>query len=144
MRPFEQVLVDLDVGAWSSLSRIALGLAIVPTFRALTGGDDGAWLFIALFFGFLVALRIVPALLRHVLPFSAEAKATWAARRQVAKQNDAYQWQKLFWIGLGLLPYALLGGGLKTGELVVTLICLIGGGAGLLLRHKSKAALAPQ
>jgi hypothetical protein len=144
MRPFEQVLVDLDSGAWSRLSRLALGLGIVPAFRALSGGNDVAWTFAALFLGLLVALRVVPAVLRHTLPFSAEAKAFWAERRNIAKQHDSYQWQKLFWIGLGLLPYAFVGTGLDVGEFIVMLICLIGGGAGLLLWHKSKATLVPQ
>ena len=144
MRPFEQILIDLDSGAWSRLSRGALGLAIVPAFRTLSGGNDSAWIFIALFLGLLVALRLVPAVVRHALPFSAEAKAIWGERRQIAKQYDSYQWQKLFWIGLGPLPYAFLGAGLKNGELIVTLTCLIGGSAGLLLWNKSKAVLAPQ
>ena len=118
-----------------------LGLAILPAFRALPGGDERAWTFPALFLGMLVALRVVPAVLRHILPFSVEAKTIWAERRNIAKQYDSYQWQKLFWIGLGLLPYAAIGGGLKIGELVVTLICLIGGGAGLLLWCRTRGSV---
>jgi len=144
MRPFEQVLIDLDSGAWSKLSRVALGLGIVPVFRTLSGGNDSAWTFIVLFLGLLIALRVVPAVLRRGLPFSAEARTIWADRRSIAKQYDSYQWQKLFWIGLGLMPYVFVGGGLRYGELIVTLICLIGGGAGLLAWHKSKAVLVPQ
>ena len=79
------------------------------------------------------------------MPFSAEAKQIWLDRRQIAKKYDSYQWQKLFWVGLGLLPYALTGGGLKAGEMVLTAICLIGGGAGLLIWRKINAAPpAPQ
>lgn len=144
MQPFEQVLVELDSGAWSRLFRVALGLVIVPVFRALSGGNNSAWIFMTLFLGLLVALRIVPAVLRHALPFSAAAKAIWAQRRQIAKQHDSYQWQKLFWIGLGLMPYTFLGRGVGQGEMVVTLICLIGGGAGLAIWHKSKTALVLQ
>ena len=44
----------------------------------------------------------------------------WLERRNIAKQHDSYQWQKLFWIGLGMLPYAFIGGGLRSGELAVT------------------------
>ena len=47
-------------------------------------------------------------------------------------EHDSYQWQKLFWIGLGLLPYAVIGDGLRNGELVVTSFCLGGGSVGLL------------
>ncbi len=145
MRPFERILVDVDGGACErDSSRVALGLGIVPAFRTISGGSDRAWISVGLFLGLLVALRVVPAILRHALPFSAEAKAIWAERRNIAKQHDSYQWQKLFWIGLGLLPYACHGRRPGEGELIVTLICLIGGGAGILLWHKSKAALVPQ
>jgi hypothetical protein len=143
MEPFEHILIELDSGAWSRFSRVALGLGIVPAFRVLSGGDDSAWIFLVLFLGLLVALRVIPAVLRRALPFSAKAKAIWAERRNIAKQYDSYQWQKLFWIGLGLMPYAVLSAGLETGELIVTLICLIGGGAGLMFWHTRKSALVP-
>jgi hypothetical protein len=97
-----------------------------------------------LFVGLLVALRVGPAVLRHVLPFSADAKEIWAVRRNIAKLHDSYQWQKLFWIGLGLLPYAVIGNGLSNGELVVMLFCLIGGSLGLLFWYRVDAKPATQ
>jgi hypothetical protein len=118
-----------------------LGLAILPAFRALPGGDERAWTFPALFLGMLVALRVVPAILRHVLPLSSEAKTVGAERRQIAKQYDCYQWQKLFWIGLGMLSYAAISGGLSGSVLIVTLICLAGGGAGMLLWWKTRGSV---
>jgi len=141
MRLLERMLVGLDNWPWSAMSRVALGLGIPPLFRALPGSRDAVWVSLALFVGLLIVLRAVPAVLRRVLPFSAEAKDVWAARRNTAKQYDSYQWQKLFWIGLGLLPYAVAGAGLRTGELVVTVFCLIGGGAGLLFWHRVSAEL---
>ena len=78
-----------------------------------------------------------PALLRHALPFSTEAKTAWSERRQIAKQHDSYQWQKLFWIGLGLLPYAFLSEVPRINEIVLTLFCLIGGMMGLLIWHRT-------
>jgi hypothetical protein len=39
-RAFEQLLIDLDSDGWSSISRVALGLAILPAFRALSGGNN--------------------------------------------------------------------------------------------------------
>src|SRR5882672_11588146 len=131
MSSLERFLVRLDSGIWSAISRVALGLAMLPAFRALSGGRDQIWITLALFFGLLIALRVAPAMLRRALPFSDEAKKIWAERRNIAKQHDSFQWQKLFWIGLGLLPYAIIGDGLRNGELVVTFICLIGGGVGL-------------
>jgi len=123
---------------------VALGLSIPPIFRALSGGGDAVWTALALFIGLLVVLRVVPAVLRRALPFSVEAKEIWAEQRNIAKRHDSYQWQKLFWIGLGLVPYAVIGGGLRNGELVVTLFCLIGGSAGLLFWRRVNAARSAQ
>ena len=140
MRSIERFLIALDSWPWSAGSRVALGLIIPPVFRVLSGDSDSIWIYLALLIGLLAMLRVVPALMRHALPFSAEATAIWAERRHIAKQYDSYQWQKLFWIGLGLLPHALIGGGLGKGELVVTFICLAGGSAGLLLWQRVNAA----
>ena len=140
MQYLERFLVDLDSGPSSAVSRVALGLCIPPVFRALSGGSDRIWIDLVLFLALLIGLRVGPAVLRKILPFSAEAKQIWSDRRQIAKLHDSYQWQKLFWVGLGLLPWAIAGGGLKTGELVLTAICLIGGGAGLLIWRRINAA----
>jgi hypothetical protein len=139
MKFLERFLIGLDSWPWSAISRMALGLSILPIFRALAADRDSVWTFSALFIGLLVLLRVVPAVLRRVLPFSGEAKKLWAERRNIAKRHDSYQWQKLFWIGLGLLPYALISDGLRNGELAVTLFCLIGGSAGLLFWRRVDA-----
>ena len=145
MKHLERFLVDFDSGPSAAVSRVALGLCIPPAFRALSGDADRIWIDLALFLALLIGLRVGPAVLRKVLPFSAEAKQIWLDRRQIAKKYDSYQWQKLFWVGLGLLPYAITVGGLKAGEMVLTAICLIGGGAGLLIWRKINAAPpAPQ
>lgn len=119
-----------------------LGFCIPTAFRALSGGRDQVWIALALFFGLLVGLRVVPAVLRMILPFSAETKGIWFERRQLAKRYDSYQWQKLFWIGAGLLAFAAIGGGLRPGEQVVALICLVGGGAGLWFWHTARTSQA--
>ena len=142
MQHLERFLVELDSGPSSAVSRVALGLCIPPVFRALSGGHDRIWIDLVLFLAILIGLRVIPAVLRKVLPFSAEAKQTWSDRRQIAKLHDCYQWQKLFWVGLGLLPHAVGGGGLRPGEAVLTVICLIGGGAGLLIWRRINAAPA--
>jgi hypothetical protein len=136
----ERFLINLDSWPWSAVYRVALGLGIPLVFGALSGGRDGIWTFPVFFIGVLAALRVVPAALRRVLPFSAEAKKVWAERRNIARWHDSYQWQKLFWIGLGLLPHAFIGDGLANGTLLVTLICLIGGGVGLPFWRKVDAA----
>jgi|SRR5262245_25675750 len=140
MRSVERYLITLESWPWSAVSRVALGLIIPPIFRVLSGESDSIWIYFALFIGLLAVLRVVPALVRHAVPFSAEATTIWAQRRYIAKQYDSYQWQKLFWIGLGLLPHAVIGGGMGKGELVITFICLAGGSAGLLLWQRVDAA----
>jgi hypothetical protein len=92
----------------------------------------------------LVLLRVVPAVLRLALPFSGEAKQIWLERRFLAKRYDSYQWQKLFWIGLGLLLFAIAAGGASVAELVVTLACLVGGSLGLWIWGKVSAARSAQ
>jgi hypothetical protein len=131
MRSVERFLIRLDGWPWSAIARVGLGFAISPVFYVLTGGRDSAWGFAAYFIGVLVLLRVVPAALRLALPFSREAKQTWADRRILAKRYDSYQWQKLFWVGLGLLLFVIAAGGASIGELVVTIACLIGGSLGL-------------
>lgn len=140
MSPVERFFVNLDTWPWSAIWRIAFGFAIPPVFGALSGGRDRIWITLALFVSLLLLLRLLPVVLRRVLPFSREAKDAWAERRNISKQQDSYQWQKLFWIGVGLSPHAVIGSGLSDGELVLTLICLICGGAGLLFwmaRHRA-------
>src|SRR5262245_61325636 len=140
MKSAERILVVVDSWPWSAVSRVALGLIIPPLFHALSGDRDSIWISLALFIGLLAALRIVPALLRHALPFSAEAQAIWVTRRDIARQHDCYQWQKLFWIGLGLLLYVVISGEARSGDLVLIFICMIGGGPGLLFWHRLSAA----
>lgn len=130
MKPLERFLIELDSGPWSAVWRVALGLSILPVFRAVSVGHNSVWIALASFIALLVALRVVPAVVRRVVPFSVDAQKIWKERRYIAKRHDSYQWQKLFWIGLGMLAYAVIGGGAGTGELVVTLSCLIGGSAG--------------
>ena len=140
MQLLEQFLVRLDSGSWAVVSRVMLGFAIAPICRAIAGSHDEVWVELALFVALLIGLRVIPALLRGVLPFSAETRAIWFQRRQIAKLYDSYQWQKLLWVGLGLLAFDAIGGP-QPGEQVITAFCLIGGGAGLLLWRRNKAGV---
>lgn len=112
--------------------RVALGYLVGPTWLWLTGAKRVAWSLFPFFLVVLLALRLVPAVLRRVIPFAASLQAVWAGRRRLAKRFDSYQWQKLFWFGLGLLLYA----GTSPQRLAVlwdlTSVCLIAGGLGLL------------
>jgi hypothetical protein len=133
MTSIERLIVGIGGDPWAAVYLAAIGFAI-PKFHFLMGVEDSLLISAILFLGVLVALRVVPALLRHTLPFSPEAQRIWGARRNLSKEYDSYAWQKLFWIGLGVLLFAVgNGGGLRNGELAIMLFCLIGGGIGLLI-----------
>ena len=143
MRPFERFLVGLDSWPWSAFVRLLIGLCSSPVARTLHGGSRSVWLFPAFFVASLIALRVVPAVIRFALPFSRQANEVWAGRRALAKRYDSYQWQKLIWIGLGLVPYVANVGEAQIGEVLVAAFCLIGGSAGLLIWSRVNAAPSP-
>ena len=79
----------------------------------------------------LFSLRIVPVFLRKLLPLSHEVQTVWAERRQVAKRFDSFQWQKLFFIGLGLAGYIFVSRELLTSTIAVSSFCVLAGAIGL-------------
>ena len=106
---------------------LCLGLCIAPAFRALSGGHDQLWIALALFAGLLIALRVLPgrcaqgaAVLRgnqgHLVPAPPDRQAA----RQLSVAKAVLDRAR----PAGL---AAIGGGLQTGEQVVTVFCLIGG-----------------
>ncbi len=127
----ERILVQFDDQPWAAVWRVLLGVAIPTLFSALSGGNDAVWHYLVLFIALLIALRLAPAILRFTLPISPEVKEIWRKRRFIAKDHDSYQWQKLFWMGLGMLSHAILGSGLGLAGYTLTAICLVGGGVGL-------------
>lgn len=117
-------------GALPALLRTAVGVLLVPLFMALTGGDESAlhlWMFFLLV---LAALKVVPAVLRQVIPFPAETKARWFKQRVLGKRYDSYQWRKLVWVGVGLTVYLVVHGSASRTQIVLAAACLVGGGLG--------------
>jgi len=117
-------------GVWPDVFRIAVGVLILPLFSWLTNGDESAshlWLF---FLAVLAALKVVPAVLRHVIPFSQETKAHWFKLRVIAKRYDSYQWRKLLWIGFGLVAYSVVRGGVSPAQSVPGAVGVLAGGLG--------------
>jgi hypothetical protein len=143
MKPLERFLISLDTWPWSALVRVGIGLCSPPVSRALFGSRDSVWIFPAFVIGLLIALRVVPALIRLALPFSVEVKEIWARRRALAKRYDSYQWQKLFWIGIGLVLHFIIAGETVPAEIAVAAVCLIGGSMGLLVWSKVNDARSP-
>jgi len=130
MRTFERVLVALDQGLFGALYRIGVGYLIVPAWSEIVGKRGASWTLIAFFVAVLLALRVVPAILRKLLPFSSAVRTVWADRRQMAKRVDSYQWRKLFWIGVGL-ALVTLRSDTRSPELIgLTFTCLVTGAIG--------------
>jgi hypothetical protein len=106
-------------------------MAIVPLYARSRGDGGGVdWALVPFFLLVLLALRVVPAIVRRVLPFSEEARADWSRRRLLAKQFDSYQWRKLLWVGLGLAVSAVSTGQAGPVRTVLSLACLLAGGLG--------------
>ena len=141
MSLLDSVAVRLDQAPWASLWRFALGWFIVATWVAATRDARRTAAFVAFFLAALLAVRLVPAVLRRLLPFSASTQGIWAERRQLAKRFDSYQWQKLFWIGLGFTMYLSLSSGVSGGLWPLAFCCLASGASGLLIWQVRKTQI---
>jgi hypothetical protein len=126
------VLIALDETPCAQLWRIILGYAVVPAWSKLSLSASAEWTLFPFFLGTLFAVRVVPAVLRKVVPFDAAVLATWTERRRQAKRFDSYQWRKLFWIGLGLAMYMVFAEP-SPAAVTLTIMCAAAGASGLLL-----------
>jgi hypothetical protein len=129
----EQLLICLEEPPWNALYRVTIGLAILPAMSrwyAETGsvGEPSIVLL-----SVLLALRLVPLAVRRLLPFSEPVQARWAERRQVSRRYDSYQWQKLFWIGLGLAVGIPLSANFGRSPIILASTCLLLGAIGLVI-----------
>jgi len=127
----ELFLIKLDATPWNVLWRVVLGFYIPSIIRLVAGGSGSVLFSVSIFFALLVALRVVPAVLRHVLHFSPDATEVWRRRRRIGKLYDCYQWQKLFWLGLGMLPHSFGVGDFRFAISLLVIFCLGLGGVGL-------------
>ena len=129
---FERVWVQADAPPFDAIYRVAVGFAFLPAVSALTGQPLGPGPLVAAFVVLLAGLRVVPAVLRKLLPFSPAALSAWTHRRQIAKRYDSYQWQKLLWIGLGLLAYIAAARVFAAAVIALTVACIVAGALGLI------------
>lgn len=127
----ERALLAIDDGAFGALYRVAIGFATLPAMSLLLGSHVSDWLVVPFLLSILLLLRIIPAVVRKLVPFSGAVQEAWAARRRLAKQYDSYQWRKLMWIGIGLALYTAVSGQLSASRMVVGSACLLGGAAGM-------------
>jgi hypothetical protein len=128
----EQMLRRIDAPPIQPLYQAIIGSIVVPAFARTIGGTVD-WRLVPFFLAVLAAVRVVPAVLRHVLPLPAEVKAHWFRQRALAKRYDSYQWRKLFWFGLGLAAYVALFDRGGRVEQALALVCLVSGALGLVV-----------
>ena len=139
----DRVLLRVDELPAAAVSRAVLGYLVVPAWSALIDQSSRQWTLIPFFLSVLVAVRVVPAVLRRILPFSATVRQTWTERRQLAKQFDSYQWQKILWIGLGLIAYMLVSGQRFASLILLSSFCLVAGAWGLWVWRRQDPARKP-
>jgi hypothetical protein len=68
---------------------------------------------------------------RKTLPFPESLEVRWYEQRQLAKRFDSYQWQKAFWIGIGLVSHMAISGWVWDVAAVLAVTCLASGASGL-------------
>jgi hypothetical protein len=125
----DKLLLSLDEGAFGALYRVLIGFATIPAVRLLLGSDGSDWAVVLFLLLVLLLLRVGLAVVRKVVPFSAELREAWSVRRRNAKLYDSYQWRKLMWIGAGLALYIAVSGQYRPVEIALSMFCLIAGAA---------------
>jgi hypothetical protein len=133
VRPLERWLLCLEEPPWVWIYRAVIGFLTFPAASALMGGNASLLSLTAFFLGILFTVRFGPAVLRRLLPLSSAVLETWAKRRRIAKRYDSYQWQKLFWYGVGLEAQALaFDDRFQASQMALASLCLVFGLIGLL------------
>jgi len=135
----EDALRRLEAAPLSQAYQVAIGFLVVPAFVRLRGSDASDWRLFPFFLLTLLAVRLVPAVIRHLLPFSSELRSYWFARRILAKRYDSYQWRKLLWYGLGMTAYLGVSGGAGEVERILALACISSGAAGEIAWRRREA-----
>jgi hypothetical protein len=135
----DKFLLSLDEGAFGALYRVLIGFATIPAMRLLLGSDGSDWTLVPFLLLILFLLRLGPAVVRKVVPFTAEVREAWSVRRRKAKFYDSYQWRKLMWIGAGLASYVAISGRYWPVPIALSMFCLLTGAAAT-LRWRAVAA----
>jgi hypothetical protein len=136
----EKLLVGAGGAPWEAVYRVAVGFVTLPAASLVWGEIRSWWVLGTTLVGVLLMLRVVTFAIRRLVPFSGPAQHIWAQRRDLARCYDSYQWQKLFWIGLGLAAYSILFGQFRDPGIVVSVFCLLSGAAGLATWRSNRRA----
>src|SRR5262245_5928877 len=107
---------------WNAVWRCLLGFLLMATYHGwLIDGRAQVRVLIAWLLGTLVALRVVPGVLRRILPLSETVQAQWRHERELARMYDSYQWRKLFWFGSGMAAYCVYSANVQPEPMSVAL-----------------------
>jgi hypothetical protein len=131
MASTDRLLLLADEGPFHPL-RIAVGFFLLPLWLFTTGPDPAGWTLLPFFLLVLGVIRLLPRILRPVLPVSQDVRELWAARREWGKKYDSYQWRKLFAVGIGLAIYVTAVRDNRPASAILTLVCLCAGSLGLI------------
>lgn len=139
MKSVERLLVGLDTRPWDILYRAAIGFGalLLVSRRSIADRAGSEWVLVPVLAAIFLALRVIPAIARKLLPFSKSAQEVWVQRRTIAKRYDSYQWQKLLGFGLGLALYTGLSAQFSTARVALSTLCLICGAIGTIRWHKT-------
>lgn len=132
----DRFLLSIESIPISVLWRAAVGYGLMPAYFAvlgLAGWRDSTASLLLVLLGLLVALRMAPAVLRRLVPASAEVKQAWAQRRAWAKSYDSFQWRKLLGLGLGWLTWMLTRHAVRIDALLLASMFVVGGFAGQII-----------
>lgn len=132
LRYFEVLVLSFEKPPLYEICLAAIGFLIFPLYHLLFGQHVG-YLAIWFFCGVLLALKLVPALVRGVFPFSEAVQKCWANHRLLGKRYDSYQLRKLFWIGLGMSGNMAISGNFAGLRGLLAMTCLLIGGIGWLV-----------
>jgi hypothetical protein len=139
----ERVALRADEPPFGELWRVAAGSAVTIAWVMAPVGAASAWVLVAAVLVVLLSCRLVPLVLRRLLPFEASTRAIWFERRQLAKRYDSYQWRKLLWFGVGMAVAQITFGWPSQTLVVLTVLFVLSGSAGILAwrRHTKTASV---
>jgi hypothetical protein len=145
--PVDRLMLAIETFPLDTLYRGAVGAAITPAYLSalsVSGSSDTSLKLFCFVLAVLAALRIVPGVIRRVVPVSHELEREWAERRLIGKNVDSYQWKKLLGIGLGWIGYLTAVGPVRADSTILAIACTVAGIAGWVVWLKASRALATQ
>jgi hypothetical protein len=132
----DRLLLSIEEFPLNVLYRAAIGFSLLPIYLwcvARLHLVDSTGLLLLFVAAVLVALRIVPGLLRRLVPASREVLTVWAQRRHFAQAFDSFQWRKLLGLGLGWLAQLGFTHNTRADALALAISFVLAGVAGQLV-----------